>query len=226
MKRMFLLAMVVLLVNGMAKAQDFVGSFKMLISGDEVMQPVEMLCYYKDQAWAMTMAPEQMKGGKVRIIFDAKTKETYTLMDMNGNKMGFKGKAKDLEEMMKDKAEPKITETKETKAIDGHPCKKVIVETEDSLIDMWVAQDMAFNLQSMFANMGGPKGGGPTRNFSKYAKYFKGPSLETLVTDKKKGTKTTMLIKDIKKGDVPADIFSTEGYQLMDSGMMGGAGKN
>ncbi|MCO4293226.1 DUF4412 domain-containing protein [Solitalea sp. MAHUQ-68] len=223
MKKIFSIV-IALLATHIAIAQDFAGSFKMLISGDEVKQPVEMTCYYKDQAWAMQMSPEQMKGGKVRIVYDAKTKDTYTLMDMNGNKMGFKGKAKDIEDMIKDKAEPKITQTNETKTIDGHPCKKVITETDDSLIDMWVAQDMNFNLQSIFANMKSSKGGGSSRNMAQYAKYFKGPSLETLVTDKKKGTKTTMLIKEIKKGDIPEGIFSTEGYQIMDS-PMGGMGK-
>ncbi|MOA29906.1 hypothetical protein D3C78_1509510 [compost metagenome] len=55
---------------------------------------------------------------------------------------------------------------------------------------------------------------------ARYAKYMKGPSLETTVTDKQKGTKTTIMIKDIQKGNIPEEMFSTEGYTIMDKPAM------
>lgn len=120
---------------------------------------------------------------------------------------------------MAEAEKPKITETNETRTIDGHICKKLISETEHSIIDMWIAQDMDFNLQSVFANMKGAKGGG-MGDMARYAKYMKGPSLETTVTDKQKGTKTTIMIKDIQKGNIPEEMFSTEGYTIMDKPAM------
>ncbi|AFD09447.1 DUF4412 domain-containing protein [Solitalea canadensis] len=213
------LAFLMLLGFQLSVAQSFTGSFKMQISGDNMKQPVEMMCYYKDKKMATVMSPEQMKGGKVRTIFDYDAQETTMLMDMNGNKMGFKSKIKDLQAKMAEAEKPKITETNETRTIDGHICKKLISETEHSIIDMWIAQDMDFNLQSVFANMKGAKGGG-MGDMARYAKYMKGPSLETTVTDKQKGTKTTIMIKDIQKGNIPEEMFSTEGYTIMDKPAM------
>lgn len=219
MKKILLVFLIIICCQ-LSNAQTFTGSFKMLISGDNMKQPIEMMCYYKDKKMATVMSPEQMKGGTVRTIFDYQTQETTMLMDMNGNKMGFKSKLKDIQAKIADAEQPKITETKETKTIDGHTCKKLISETESSIIDMWIAQDMDFNLQSVFANMRGPKGGG-MGDMARYAKYMKGPSLETTVTDKKKGSKATILIKDIQKGSVPEDMFSTEGYTIMDKPTIG-----
>lgn len=88
------LAFLMLLGFQLSVAQSFTGSFKMQISGDNMKQPVEMMCYYKDKKMATVMSPEQMKGGKVRTIFDYDAQETTMLMDMNGNKMGFKSKLK------------------------------------------------------------------------------------------------------------------------------------
>ncbi|UKJ08398.1 DUF4412 domain-containing protein [Solitalea lacus] len=224
MKKSFSLILLLMLVGATSMAQVFTGSFKMIITGDNMKQPIEMMCYYKDKKIATEMSPEQMKGGKMRMIYDYSTQEGLILMDMNGNKMGFKSKTKELQDVIMEKNPPKITETNESKTIDGHSCKKFISETEDAVIDLWVAQDMDFDLKELFVNMKGAKGGG-MNNLGHYAKYFKGPSLETVVVDKKKGSKATVLIKDIQKRIPPESVFSSEGYNIMSNPMMGGGKK-
>ncbi|SMO59903.1 DUF4412 domain-containing protein [Solitalea koreensis] len=224
MKRPLLFLLTTLLISNAAKAQsNFEGSFKMIISGEKLKHPAEIMYYIKDQK-ICSVINNPDKGGQMRMIIDPATSDILMLMDMNGKKMGMKSKMKDIAEMAEQsgmKTDVKITETNETKTIDGHPCKKIIAETEDSTIDMWVAQDMDLNLWKILASMRsakGPMGGArsPAGDFAKYSAFLKGPSLESIITHKKTGDKTTMQIKDIQKGNIDAAMFDTAGYQMMD----------
>lgn len=165
-------------------------------------------------------------GGKsaapMRMILNSQTNDIITLVSDGGKKTGMKMKM------------PKITvsgvtddnstdcvvkKTDETKVIEGYTCRKYIMTYNDgAVMEAWISQDLKLNLGSLMTMVNGSmKGKGPDGG-GKYPN-MQGMTLETNYTGTD-GSRSQMLIKNLKVGNPDASKFSTEGYQIIDlSGM-------
>ncbi len=182
-------------------------------------EPVTMKIVSKGTKIAMT---PQVTGtqGQMKIIVDHAAKKQYMLMDGNGQKMAMVMEMTDIEKAIEQSKDPKITITKETKVIDGYKCTKVITETDESVSEMWLTEDLGLNygdLYKMVSSNKSPQGS----NYNIPAmKNVKGFPVQMVMTDKKKNETVTVNIKNISKAKVDDKVFSLEGYQMMDMGNM------
>ena len=205
---------------------EFIGSFRMEMhmykSGVEAEHsPTNMRYYSKEDMTLNKMAMPSEDGGKTKgrdmsTLTDLKGKWTYMLMtDEEGKQMAMKSKKKKVtmtEDPKEATKEPEITETKETKTIEGHVCTKVIVKTEDGTWTGWVAKDVKAPFEDMTRNMG-QRG---NKNMTNAYKGVKGLPLEFEWLDKNGTDKMVCFMKDVKSGSVDEGVFSLDGYEVME----------
>lgn len=90
---------------------------------------------------------------KTKVFINTKTGDITTLMDIMGQKKMMKDNMNKDEEEKGDDVKPEIIETKETKKIAGHKCKKVIIKTKDAEeeveVNVYYAEDIAFDTDMM-----------------------------------------------------------------------------
>jgi len=98
----------------------------------ESMLPKKSMVHVKGEI-SKTTTPNGM--GSETIVYSNKaTGESITLMDMMGNKIALRSNLDDL----KDESQPEIEYSEETKEILGYKCKKAIISTEGSEIEVEV----------------------------------------------------------------------------------------
>ena len=209
---------------------QFEGNFTMVLtsSGNEKLKkPVEMKFMVKDNLAIMESSAIPQGGATGKMLLNSKDQSTIILMENGDRKMGIKMYAKSLKQDSLMKAmpaqKPKITRTGKTKTIEGYTCEQVLMEDDDSNVEVWMTDQLGFNPMDF---MGAVKGSQKDYAINKIDKGWmqKGVSLETTITKKDKSSVVTMLMKDIKKQPEPASLFSTEGYQIMDMSQMGQGG--
>jgi uncharacterized protein DUF4412 len=227
MKKLFLAIIAFITTGTIASAQSFEGSYLVHIENTQKKNTADMQITMKGDKSCMEMISAQ-NAGKFKTIFDKKEQTMTILTEKDGaNKMAMVRKMPDANEL-KDKEksgkEAKITVTNETKTIEGYNCKKVIAESDESTTEMWVTDELGLTYSDMFGMMHRGRGpaSGMAMNMQNY-KDVKGVPLEMHTRNKNKTDEdTTILVKNIKKGNVDASVFDISGYQVMDMSKMGG----
>jgi hypothetical protein len=145
------------------------------------------------------------------------------LVENNDKKIAMKRPMRDMNpEDFKPKGDkPKITETTNTKKIEGYTCKQIWLENATDSIELWVSTEVGLTSADVLSLAGSTRGPAMGNDMSKFY-WSKGVSLETNITRKADGEKTAMHIINIKKESVPDATFSTEGYQEMQMPQMNG----
>lgn len=232
MKKLQLCCLLALLPFAL-NAQNFEGSF--LIQHNQAPESEEDENYntslkFTVEGDKIAMEPKELEGDRGqfgRIIFDNGKDQLTLLMDQGGQKMGIVMQNPEFinsdEEKEAEEAEsPEITVTKtgETKVIAGYECKKIIVETEENLTTLWVTDELDLNLaqvMSMFAYKGAnPMSGKEPDEENPYADLdIEGMPIDIYSEDKDTGEKNKVMIRDITD-TIDRDLFSTEGYQMID----------
>lgn len=197
----------------------FVGSFRMVMTmQDEKGGPTTQEVHYFSSADRTLM---RMGGGAegMSTITDHKGKWTYMLMNSGGQKNALKTPKMKVVDARADAPSdpPEITETKETKVLEGRTCTKVIVKNDDGTWTGWVAKDIAAPFSDIARNLGAA--GGQER---KGLDQVKGFPLEYEWVDVNGSDRISCLVKDLKVGQVDASVFSLDGYQVMELPAMGG----
>jgi len=212
-----LLTLVALLFMFPLVAQDL--SFTMEMTSAKQKDPVIMKVVSKGNKIALT---PQVTGtqGQMKIIVDHTAKKQYMLMDANGQKMAMAMDMTDIEKAIEQSKDPKITITKETKVIDGYKCTKVITETDESISEMWLTEDLGLNYGDLYKMVSSNKSPQGSNYGIPAMKNVKGFPVQMVITDKKKNEAMTINIKNISKAKVEDKSFSMEGYQMMDMGNM------
>ena len=122
------------------------------------------------------------------------------------------------DQAMLEKGEAEIKATDEYKTIEGYKCRKYIYENDKYISELWVTNDNKLDyvkmnnaLFNVFANSKDP-------NQNAYYKAgMKGFTIQTHMMPKdKRMQECIMTMKDIKLGSVPAEMFSTAGYEITD----------
>ena len=204
--------------SGYLTAQDL--SFNVAVTTGKNPEPILIKVAISGPKIAMQPQNMGIPGSMTILVDNAKGKQ-YMLMNANGQKMAMALPVNTTDKATAAAKDPKVTITKETKTVDGYKCTKVITETEEQKADLWVTQDVGMQYADFYKMMNsakGPQGGSMVKIPD--LKTVKGFPVEIISTDKKKAETVTIKIKNISKAKVDQKLFSTEGYQMMDSGGM------
>lgn len=223
MKKIFLLLMLMSIAAiGLRAQEDFNGWMVLTVSGTEIKEPMDITYYFLNGEVLMKPQIRDKESGKeadLGILFKPQQQVFFILMGGKDGKMAMRKTYDNINEMLDTtKIErPKITQTSETKRINGYLCHKVIAETSTSIMDMWVTNDLKFNLGKLMAyskmNMGkGRKQASADNGWGN----VKGASLETVVKDKQRGSTSTILVKEISTEHPSASLFDMTDYQVME----------
>ena len=210
--------------NDPFEPNTFIGSLRMEIhsfkNGEEAKEsPMEMQLWNSPDKTLISLNAAKTQGTDLKMLNDLKGKWSYIMMATpNGNKTAMKSHKKKIITSGDDKDKNiQFTVTKETKTIDGHPCKKVISRSEDGIMTAWIAQDIPMTFGDLLRNMRQP--GQPDR-FEAFD-GVKGFPLEMTSESIDGKEKTVTYVKDLHLGPVDENIFSLEGYKLMEIPGMG-----
>lgn len=221
MKRiLFLLVLMSMGAIGLNAQETFNGRMVLTISGTDIKEPMDITYYFLNGEVLMKPQIRDKESGKeaeVGILFKPQQQVFFILMGGKDGKMAMRKTYSNINEMLDTtKIErPKITQTNETKTINGYLCRKVIAETSTSIMDMWVANDLKFSLGKLMAYSSMGKGRKQAASGNGWGNV-KGASLETVVTDKAKGSTSTILVKEISTESPSGDLFDMTDYQVME----------
>ena len=206
----------------------FLGSYRMEMhffkkGVEEKKSPTNARYAFKEDMTAMNIKQTDENAHDMRMIYDLKNKVQYMLMDDGKNKTAMKQKLKTItvdSDKQKETSEMKVTMTDEYKVIDGHNCRKVTGENEESKGEWWVAQDVDIDMMEVMRTVQ-MKG----RSRDEYAKFGgKGLPME-MIWEKKDGSdKLVMNTKDVLIGSPDASNFDISGYEVTDMTSMPGFG--
>lgn len=195
---------------------EFIGSFRMemhMFDGttEQKNSPTNMRYWSAEDKTMNKMEMPDSKGKDMRMMTDLKGKWQYTLMtDEKGKKTAMKSKKKKVSLGEEGKAnDAEITETAETKTIEGHTCTKTIVKNDDGTWTGWVAKDIKAPFGDMARSVG-------HRGDDKMMKSYKGMGfpLEFEWVDAKGGNRMVCYVKELSVGPVDAGVFSLDGYEV------------
>ncbi len=150
MKKIILLASAVLISIGTfaqnKKIREGKASFKITYNLDadkkqmESFLPSSIDIYFKGDR-----SSAQSNGGMMeqRTVSDSKEGVSYTLMEIEGNKVALKTTRSEAVSKMSAKGTPEVKITKETKEIAGYKCTKAIVTSNGApSFDVWFTKDL------------------------------------------------------------------------------------
>ena len=197
----------------------FIGSFDIdMTMTDKKGKQEKMLMQYHVNTYqnAMVMKGEK-KSETGRMIFDRQEgtitmfdDEEKTAMVMKQPKIAVKNK----KGQGSDENFPNYVATGKTKTIDGYTCYENIAENEELKMVTWIAKDLDIDLMEAM-NFGKPT---PAQQIPT---NLRGVALETTITDLKDGSIIFTKIKNIVKGKIDPNMFSTAGYQVRKMPFMG-----
>ncbi len=207
-----------------AKPSSFEGSFEMVITTSKNGK-------IKDQGivgWhigkyevAIIPKVDGMDGGDSKILLNRKKGVMAILTDIGGNKTGF---LMDMKTVVSDitiaAAEGDMDDVKvevfksQKEMIQGYKCYKVVASNDEFESESWVTEDVDLDMSKLMGYMNMQNNGG--NDYLKKFGNINGWPIKTTTTDKESGEVSTMEMKNIKKGNAYGDVFSTDGYTLME----------
>ncbi|MBL7964156.1 MAG: DUF4412 domain-containing protein [Flavobacteriales bacterium] len=199
----------------------FIGSFRMEMhtyKNDKEEKDSPMNVRFASKADMTVVQPEVKDKGTqdMRMLTDLKNKWQYTLMtDDKGRRTAMKQRKTkvSVKENKTDKSpEPTVVRTEETKVIEGHPCRKYIVTTDDGTWTGWIAEDLKGPFMDMARNM--VKSDALTT--ARMPKDMEGFPLEYEWVEKGGKEKMVCYIRELKVGAVDEHLFSLDGYEVME----------
>lgn len=211
---------------------SFVGSFDMYVTTTKNGKAKDdgMISWYIDK-YDVVMIPQMENNGKQaesKIIINRKKGVMTMLTNDGGKKSGIVMKMKTIvvdlskTDVEGDNSDMNVQILKnEKQTINGYPCYKVLASNDEMESEAWVTEKIALNMQQMFSFMD-MRAKGDNNAYDDKIAQIEGWPIKTISKDKKTGEVTTMEMKNIKDGYIPANITSTEGYSLMQLPDFGG----
>lgn len=196
---------------------QFEGSFVMTVKNEKDKEPVSFKITTRGDLSAMEFLSDK-KSGMKKTIF-SKNEHVMTMLMDNG--VGMRMKVNPQKMVNDTKADPpKISRTRESKVIEGYTCQKIFVETAESTSDVWVTDEIKMTMADLLGMFNAKGQRSPVSSMNSVFENIQGVALETVTTSIKTKEKTTMTIHDIKNEPVSEEVFSTDGYNIMDAPMM------
>ncbi len=194
-------------------AQDL--NFTMEIVSAKSKSPVLMKV---SSSQSMVAIEPQFDGsqGTMRVLIDNNANKQFMLMEHNGQKMAMSIPASEIEKAGEKTNEPKITVTKDVKTINGYKCTRIIAETQETISDVWVTSESGLNYSDLYKIFSSSKGHSGASRSLPQLKNVKGFPIEIISTDKTKDESVTVRIKNINRAKPDPEIFSMDGFKVMD----------
>lgn len=197
----------------------FTGNFRMEVhhftgAAENKDSPMNMHYWSSPEMVLVKMETKDTKGQDMKMLTDLKGKWQYMLVtDDKGAKTAMKSRKKKItvESATKPGSEPVVTMTDETRVIEGHACRKVIVKSDDGVWTGWVAED----IPAPFADMARTVQSGDPRMMERLSKIT-GCPLEYEWVDAKSKDRTVCYLRDVSVGKVDESVFSLDGYEVME----------
>ncbi len=199
----------------------FLGSFLLSFQKSELIKDYPMLWNIRSNDKGIQMAMEiqdemKLKGVSKRIVFNPADSTWMMLMEYNKVKQGTVIRAA---KMFKDTTEEKniiLKKTQIKEIIEGYSCKKIILESGDFIAEAWVTDQLKFNLAGLYKLLS------HCGMASEYVRagdwYFstnvKGMILKLTSLNKKTNETYTLLVSEIKPGDLKPKFFDTTEFRI------------
>ncbi|HYV90512.1 MAG TPA: DUF4412 domain-containing protein [Chitinophagales bacterium] len=217
----FLLLFTIVMSTLLSAAQSFEGMVTMV--PDFKTKPDtknQMVFYVKGDKVAMEPNGTGPMNG--RIVGSSATKEYYMLVDADGKKIALNmnmdkmvgmygggnpalGKGKPDDHPVK----PTVTETGETRVIDGYTCRQVLAEMNGEKSEFWITKDIDLSLGNLLFS---PNVGTQFKNYGD----LQGMVLEAWHYDSKGKITSSMKMTPVKKSVDDKMFEIPEGYEKMD----------
>ncbi|MFZ1686963.1 MAG: DUF4412 domain-containing protein [Flavobacteriales bacterium] len=201
---------------------SFSGSFSMEMhlfdaTSELKESPMNLRYWSSEDRMLVGMTVPGQGGRDVKMMTDLKGKWQYMLMiDAEGKRMAMKSRKKkfvlpdSVQQKHKENKDMDITVTSEKKTIEGHSCTKVIGKCEEGLWTGWVAKDLKGPYADMARHV---RASDATMN--KRMSEVQGFALEFEWVPADGKNRMVCYIKDLAPGTVDADVFSLDGYEMI-----------
>ncbi len=186
--------------------------------------------YYKEYNCASVMKFENTTHGSSmdRTIMNFKEgKSTMLMTDKKGRKTGMRMELKTIDwvakvAIKKDNAqlangEASLKTTNEYKIIEGYKCRKYIHETEKYTTELWVTTESKIDYMQLNRALYHVFAGTGQNQNAYFDAGMKGIAIQThLIPKDGHSQECIMTMEDINAGYAPAEMFSTDGYDVKD----------
>lgn len=220
-KCIFLPFSLILLCSKLYSQPVFSGSFIMTFQSAEIIP--SLLWNIQSEISGGKKAFEfqdemKRKGVSKKIVFDSRDSTWMMLMEFNKVKQGSRIHAAAMYRDTVIKSEPELVITKEYKLIDNYKCRKIKLESEKFLAELWITDKFNFNLSCMYELM--IHCGLMNENIRKgdwfHRTLNKGMILEVTSTEKLSGETYSLRIVNLEPGVNNELFYSTNGFRISD----------
>ena len=224
MKKKLLLITLLICFSGILSGQNpFFGSFVMSFKVAESTRDEPLLWIIEPVADGGKMALEiqdemKNKGVSKRVLFNP-ADSTWTMMiEFNKIKQGSRIHAAMMYHDTVKRNELKRKITKERRNIGGYRCKKIIIESEKFIADVWVTDQVKFDLCNVYRLLSHC---GMMSEFVRKGDWYFSKNLNEMIMEvtsikKSTGELYTMSILMMKPGDTNESFFTTDGFKIAD----------
>lgn len=215
----FFIVLIAFLYSSIASAQgNFRGSFIMSFPsglGSSNSKDAPMLWNIDSSKMIMEVQDEMKKKGvSKRVLFNIKD-STWTMI-MQFNKVNQATRMRASAMFHDSIIKPKIKLTSEWKKISGYNCRKTIFESKDYNAEVWVCNELKFNLCKIYKMLSHC---GMMNEFTRKGDWFywknpKGMIMEVTSTKKSTGESYTMAISEVAPGEINYALFDLKGFKI------------
>ena len=211
--------------NDPFRPNAFIGSFRMEVhaydaEGKELQTPTDIRYWSSaDMTLIQASVPDSKRKEDMKMLSDLKGKWQYMLMSDGTTRTAMKSRKMKITLADTTKIELSAQDvriTTETRVIDGHPCRKVVVTNEEGTWTGWMAEDLPTPFADMAANTSAPD-----QDLARRMADVKGFPMEYEWTETSSGQRVQCFMKDLRAGAVDPSVFSLDGYSVLELPVFG-----
>lgn len=200
---------------------EFSGSFNIHYEESEFIKDFPMVWHIQPKSAGGKMAMEiqdemKPKGVSKRILFDPIDSTWTMLIEYNKVKQGtsIRSASLFLDSIKTDK--PILKKTKYKKVIDNYSCRKVILESDNYISELWITEEFRFDLCLIYRLLAHC---GMTSDFVSKGDWYhynkmKNFILEVTSVNKKTGAHYTLRINSVKPNETNPSFFQLKGFRI------------
>ena len=155
-------------------------------------------------------------GKPTTMIFDLPEQKVTTITQKDdGTKLAIISNRQPVK-INQSRGSAEVTRLSSTRNIDGKTCNKYLVDTDEELITMWVAESLAADFKSLMLSVQS-QGSKDGKLAGDYLNQIDGFPLDITIESKVKDERTHARVSNLKVGSVSQSVFSTAGAEVIDT---------
>lgn len=198
---------------------DFTGSFTMkyeVKTGGEVNHGASGTAIYHFDRFKSVYQPLETDGTKnVTMIYDLEKRTMTTVQDRGNVKSAVILKRPAVTVPKQDETAPKITRLSSTRTIQGHQCYKYLVEKQNEIITLWVAEDLVYNFHKLMLSVQN-QNKKSEKAATHYSNQISGMPLQMTIESKTEDEAIVIDIRALEIGFIEPSLFDLSGCQVTD----------